>query len=282
MFKKRWTHCPPAPLLSLALSLAACGQTPLSTPPALPEIAVTASDSGVQAPATLESGLVAVTLKNSGQRIHYLELARLKPGATRAQVQAALDVQDAAALDLLLIEAGATSDVDPGGSNRVILDLSVGSYLLLDAGATLDAANVIAGTLNVTQRVGLAVPDPAYGLKVVGRDFAYEMPGTVKAGAQLWQFMNAGQQTHEISLVKLHDGKTMADVKAFLDGPNPDFGNAPGDLVGGNAPISGGVREFFTVSLTAGNYVALCGIPDPATSKGHFDLGMMTAFTVGN
>ena len=281
MFKRRWTLYPPA-LLSLSLTLAACNQVPLPTPPALPEIAVLASDSGVLAPATLESGLVAVTLKNSGQRVHYAELARLRANATRAQVQAALDTHDAAALDLLLIEAGATSDVDPGGSNRVILDLAVGSYLLLDAGLTPDAANVIAGSLTVTQRAGLPVPDPASGLKVVGKDFAYEMPGTVKAGAQLWQFVNAGQQTHELLIVKLHDGKTIADVKTFLDGSNPDFSNAPGDPVGGNAPVSGGVREFFTVSLAVGNYVVLCGVPDPATQKGHFDLGMMTAFTVVN
>jgi len=264
----------------LALALAACGQT--AVPPVLPEVTLVTSDAGLQAPATLTSGLVAVTLRNTGQRVQYTELARLKTGATQAQVQAALTTGNFAALDTLVTESGATADVDPGGSTRVILDLAAGSYLVLDHGTTPDAPPVIAGTISVTSRVGPSVADPTFNVKVVGTDFAYDLPKTVKAGAQLWQFVNAGQEAHELILVKLHDGKTAADVQAFLDQPNPDFSSAPGDPAGGNSPISAGIREFFPVNLPAGNYVALCGVPDPATGKSHFDLGMIMAFTVSN
>ena len=194
----------------------------------------------------------------------------------------ALTAGNFAALDSLVTEAGATADVDPGASNRVILDLAAGSYLVLDLGASPDAPPVIAGSISVTPRVGPAVTDPAFSVKVVGTDFAYALPTTVKSGSQLWQFVNAGRDAHELILVKLHDGKTAADVKAFLDQPNPDFSNAPGDLVGGNSPISAGIREFFSVDLRPGNYVALCGIPDADTGKSHLDLGMITALTVSN
>ncbi|THF84305.1 hypothetical protein E7T09_20010 [Deinococcus sp. KSM4-11] len=265
-------------LIAASLALVACSQT--AVPATLPEVTVTAADSGVQAPATAQSGLLAVTLTNTGARPHTIFLLRPKAGHTQAEVQAALNAADEAALYTLADGYGGTMDVAPGTSERVILDLPAGTYLRLDDAADPSAAPVITGTLTVTARSGAAVSEPASDVKVTGTDFAYALPSTIRAGTHMWQFVNAGQEAHELGLVKLHDGKTLADVKAFLDQPNPDFSNAPGDFVGGNIPLSAGVREFTSHTLSAGNYVAVCFIPDPASGKPHFDLGMLTEFTV--
>ncbi len=267
---------------SLTLALAACGQSPAPAPAALPEVTVTASATGDTLPGALTSGLVAVTLQNTDQRPHSAEFVRLRPDVTQDAVQSALAAGDFETLGTLVVESGSTPEVQAGGSGRVILDLLAGDYLVVDESANPDDPPVIAAHVSVTPRSGPAVAEPQADLTVNASDFAFDLPGNLHAGPQLWQFVNVGAQPHEVFVVKLHDGKTVDDVKAFLDEPQPDFSQAPADYVTGIPPIGAGLREFYPITLDAGRYVAVCGVMDPATGEPHDDLGMIMAFTVTN
>lgn len=77
--------------------------------------------------------------------------------------------------------------------------------------------------------------------------------------------------------MKLAEGKTIDDVMAWAKDPTtaPPFMN-----VGGFQGINPGATGWMELDLAAGEYIAICHIPDPATGKAHEELGMVLPFTV--
>ena len=109
-------------------------------------------------------------------------------------------------------------------------------------------------------------------------DFGFEIPEGLKAGPVTMEVVNSGDQPHELVLMKLQDGKTLEDVRAWMEAG--EEGPPPGEFGGGVQAIGGGQSTFVTMDLAAGNYIAVCFIPDPATGQPHFLLGMMDEFSV--
>ena len=71
----------------------------------------------------------------------------------------------------------------------------------------------------------------------------------------------------------------MTDVAQFMAGEAP-AGPPPFVAVGGMQGLSNGASGYLNLDFAAGNYVAICNIPDPATGKPHSALGMVHPFTV--
>lgn len=61
---------------------------------------------------------------------------------------------------------------------------------------------------------------------------------------------------------------------AEQQGP-PPFAN-----IGGVAPMNPGFTNFLPLELTAGEYVAICFVPDTETGAPHAALGMVMPFVV--
>ncbi|HET7230229.1 MAG TPA: hypothetical protein VFJ16_09515 [Longimicrobium sp.] len=107
---------------------------------------------------------------------------------------------------------------------------------------------------------------------VIARDFAFEAPSQVPAGLVTFELQNRGNALHHVSLVRLDDGKTLADVYAALrggaSGPPPAWMH---DMGGPNAPDPGH-NSNATMFLAPGTYALLCwvDIPDhvPHVMKG--------------
>jgi hypothetical protein len=87
----------------------------------------------------------------------------------------------------------------------------------------------------------------------------------------------AAIQPHELVVVKLAEGKTVDDVKAWYRAPS---GPPPFEAVGGINGLSTGGTGFMTLDLQPGAYAAICVIPEPASGVAHLHLGMVKAFTV--
>jgi hypothetical protein len=51
-------------------------------------------------------------------------------------------------------------------------------------------------------------------------------------------------------------------------------------MIGGPGAYSRGLEGYWTVTLTPGNYVLLCFVPDPADGKPHLMKGMVREFTI--
>ncbi|HET7663777.1 MAG TPA: hypothetical protein VFK31_09080 [Rhodanobacteraceae bacterium] len=104
------------------------------------------------------------------------------------------------------------------------------------------------------------------------------MPETIPAGLATFLLKDEGRQEHHLMMVRLDDGKTMADVlAAFMHphGPPPTWMHSVG---GPNAAMPGEASNA-TIVLQPGHYVAFCVIPAP-DGKPHVMDGMIMPFTV--
>ena len=274
-------------LMALVIVGSACGgkKKEKEAAAAIPHITIMAKDFEFAAPDQIEGGLVTITLENQGKEPHMAQIARLAEGKTVADVQAAFAKGPEGEQELLSIleVAGGPNTVDPGGHQEVTVKLAPGHYLLLcfvtGADGVPHAAKGMIRPLEVVAPAApRAVAEPTPDLTVTLKDFAIEIPAKVDAGMHVWKVVNQGPQPHEMDMVKLAEGKTLDDLKAlFTAEPS---GPPPFAYVGGLGAISPNISGWLTVDLTAGNYVALCFVPDAATGKSHAELGMITAFTV--
>lgn len=112
-------------------------------------------------------------------------------------------------------------------------------------------------------------------------DFAFSGPDSIAPGLTTIRLVNQGAQDHHFILGRLDDGKTMAELGAFMQehpGAEPPFLKWHGAA---NA-IAGGATELgATIDLPAGDYVAICFLPDPTDGKDHASKGMVRTLRVG-
>ncbi len=98
------------------------------------------------------------------------------------------------------------------------------------------------------------------------------------------RFQNRSEVIHFLEIAKLRKGKTMKDVRQFMELAKqgkqspPPFGNAGLD----SGLLSGGKSMSFEYRLPAGRYVLLCWWPDPDEGGApHAVLGMYRGIRVG-
>ena len=276
---KRFSPIAVTMMLFSTLILAACSGIPGAAQPA--NITIKAHDYSFEAPAQIEAGLVSITLENEGQEPHHVQLARLNDDVTMEQFQAMLQQGPEAALPLVTLDGG-PGVLPSGKSQQVTVELTPGHYVLLCFVPSPDGVPHLAkGMITPLEVVAGAeerqVSEPKADGTVRMLDFSFVLPSEIKAGPQVWEVTNEGQQPHEIALIKLAEGKTMVDVQAFMHSP---AGAPPFEDAGGLQGIDSGETAWVNLDLQPGNYAALCHIPDPASGRAHEELGMVLPFAV--
>ncbi|MEP6591126.1 MAG: hypothetical protein ABJC19_08075 [Gemmatimonadota bacterium] len=104
------------------------------------------------------------------------------------------------------------------------------------------------------------------------RDYAFDAPSTLPAGATTFHAVNAGKEPHHGLLVRLAPGKTVAELAAALAKPGPP----PSWITMLGGPQQGSV---VTLDLTPGNYAWICMVPGPDGAP-HVMKGMIKGFVV--
>ncbi|MBV9119641.1 MAG: hypothetical protein JOZ39_02955 [Chloroflexi bacterium] len=167
---------------------------------------------------------------------------------------------------------------------------------------------------------GQPAASPQSAGTVTLKDFSFDGPTTLNAGQVTLQVTNSGRQIHEMSVLKLASGKQPQDVLSFFQStqrvpssvsasvsvssnsaslsvsagsPSPSASAASGSAAarpaGGPPPfadaggvngLSQGLSAWGTLSLTPGDYVFICNVPDPQSGKPHWALGMIKGFSV--
>jgi hypothetical protein len=112
---------------------------------------------------------------------------------------------------------------------------------------------------------------------ITATNYKFDAPASIPAGLTTIRLVdNAG--LHQATLLRLTDGKTVADLGKALQkpGPMPSWVIPSG---GPNPPHpNGGVAEV-TQTLVPGNYAIICFVPDPDGTP-HFVKGMISPLTV--
>jgi len=247
-------------------------------------LAITAKDYSFELPATTPAGPTTITVTNQGKEGHQAQLVRLADATTMAQLTTALKNPDPSAALKLVTLAGGPTNVVPGATVSTASNLKAGQYAFLCFFRTADGTPHIAkGMIAGIQVTGSETAGqlPAGDTTVVAKDFGYEVPtAPLATGKHTVTFTNNGPSPHEAGLVKLADGMTVDKIKQIMASGTPPSGPPPWTAVAGTAGVSPGSTTTFDIDVTAGNYAFICFIPDPATGKSHFDLGMIAPLTV--
>lgn len=112
---------------------------------------------------------------------------------------------------------------------------------------------------------------------VTAKDYGYDAPAAVPAGAVTMRLENGGKELHQAQLIKLEDGKTVADLQKALKNPGPPPSWIK--FVGGPNGIAPGAQANATSVLAPGSYAYICFIPSP-DGVIHAGKGMVQPFEV--
>lgn len=265
---------------------AVAGTAAMGSATMLPTLDIESFDFGFRTVGSVPGGPTLVRQRNTGKENHHAQLIRLKSSVTQEQLLAALPKGESA-IFTLTENAGGPGAVAGGGVSEVIYTLQEGDYALICyIPSPMDGIRHFAKGMILPLRI-TAAPASAAAVKlpetvgtVVMNDFAFKMPvGTVKAGKSYWNVVNEGVQPHEFNIVRLQPGKTPADITAFFAGP--PMGPPPFINAGGFNGLEKGASGIAVLDLQAGEYAAICNIPDVSGSgKSHLQLGMIAGLSV--
>lgn len=272
------------PCLALTLAVAACGGSdapPMeeaAAPVAPPVVTFGSSDFAFTGPDTLAPGFTEVRFTNDGPSEHHMIVARLAPGKTMDDVMAAFEADETTVPEWMTF-VGLANSVRTGGSTGSIVDLQPGTHVAFCFIPAEDGvAHFAKGMTKVFEVAGTptGAAAPVAAAEIRMHDFGYALP-TLTAGTHVFHVVNDGPQLHEAQVVRLDEGKTMADLLATLA---PGYtGPEAATTIGGSGALSPGADNYWPVTLEPGTYVVLCFVPD-ATGAPHFMQGMAQEITV--
>ncbi len=236
--------------LSLVLPLillAACGGGEKNADPAMdstsahasapmpPEITIVARDFAYDAPDTVAGGMVTLKLVNQGSTYHHVQLVRLLDGKTFTDLTDGLkQMQPGSPPPPWIEDVVGPNSPEPGGESRLIRELTPGNYAIICFVDTPDhVPHVMKGmirALTVTAPVTASAAAPASDVTVQMTDYDWSLSAPLTAGKHVIRLENLAQQSHEMFVVKLDDGKTKDD---FMKWGMTFAGPPPGKAMGG-------------------------------------------------
>src|SRR5690349_14112685 len=108
-------------------------------------------------------------------------------------------------------------------------------------------------------------PQPASPnvVTITAADYTFNLPDTIPAGLTTFRLVNQGKELHHASLVRLRDGKTVADFQAGLAAAMKNHTPPPAwmEFAGGPNAVTLGDTAIATQLLEPGSYVFVCWIP---------------------
>jgi hypothetical protein len=272
--------------------------TPAAGVDVYPEVVYVGAEYSFTGPAEVAAGLTRLTLRNEGQMDHHMMVVKFNEGKSVADLPAAM----AAGLPGLFelgVSIGGPGGTGPGQQATVIYDLAEGNYILIcvipDEDGIPHVAKGMALPITVTAGTGTAAA-PQADASIAMMDFHFSgLPATVTPGQHIWEITNQAQQLHEIVVLQLAPGVTYEQIEAIFSAPPAatpmagmgestpmaaQAGQPPFTSITGTAPASPGTQGWLVLDLAAGEYVAICFVPDAQTGAPHFALGMISPFTV--
>jgi hypothetical protein len=170
----------------------------------------------------------------------------------------------------------------PSGQSETTVDLAPGSYAIVCLIPSPDGVpHFVKGMLKSVTVVGtpgataVAAQEPDIVMRLVDYDFVLSKPLT--AGKHLIRVEVDSPQPHEVLLVRLNPGKTVAEVAAWAEKPE---GPPPGEPIGGTSASGVGGYNLLPVDLTPGEYGLICFLPDAGDGRLHLAHGMIKQISV--
>jgi hypothetical protein len=271
----------------------------------LPELQVTLTSEGIQAPAEIAAGEVLVVLDNQKDAPDGVSIIKLPEGTSIEDAMMLLGPPPAPEGT-----PGASAEASPAGEEQmgpppplfyemtwgggafalpgipgeIVVTLTPGQWYIV-GGPESGAMPV---PLTVTGEAATPAAESAITADVTVElhDLQFVMPDTLTAGNQIWKVTNTGEQPHEMFITKTPRRLTLDEVETLLTLPEgqlpPEGMPNPAEFqdLGGIAPISGDQTVYAEFNLEPGAYVAVCFMPDKETGMPHALMGMVVVFEI--
>lgn len=276
-----------APPLLAALILLSGGACSRATPEAAPDLRIVTDDRGTVVndarAATVAPGLRHVRLYNAGADAHEAMFVRLPAGMSPADYVAAVAAG-------AMFPAGALDYSGPSltvatDSMDLWLPLDPGTYVLIcwnkdHATALPPAVVTVAGDLHD------AVPPVPDATMTMG-DHHFAIDRQIMAGERVIEIANAGRAMHELDILEVNPGATLADLARWREGEGADPVTPPAIPRGGALDAHRlATRVWMRRTFRPGRHALYCGMPLDSTAvtgqpfRNHADAGMMLEFLV--
>jgi plastocyanin len=250
-----------------------------ATPAAAPTlVTVTARDFAFAAPATVPAGLTTVRLVNEGKEMHHAQLVHLDAGHTVEELMRAAG--EHGPIPAWAHFVGGPNVPAPGGFTEATMELQPGTYALVCFIPSGDGVphlmkGMVKGLTVVPARSEAVAP--AADVRMVLRDYAFDIAPEITAGRRVIRVENAAAQPHEVVLMRLAPGKTVQDLLGWLQ---TQAGPPPAVPLGGTSFLSTGESNQITADMEPGEYALLCFVPDAKDGAPHVAHGMVRQLTV--
>ena len=289
--------------IALVAVLAACSteeetaqQSPYTDAPNV--VALAATEYAFQAPDSVPEGWTILRLANHGKEVHYGHMVRLDSSKTVQQLVDAYAeaIRTSGPRPKWVKRFGGPGGTAPGDSSSVTQYLEPGSYVwICPVEDSTGAPHFAKGEFKpfVVHGAGTAVANrpaaPEANMVVRLMDYSFAFDSAVTTGPRSIRVVNEGVEPHDLVLMKLVPGRTVADVQRWLNperARRPDQAAEPapsletiGMPVGGIAAIGPAMEAFFQADFTPGDYVLLCMATAP-DGRSHIEHGMIRQLKV--
>jgi hypothetical protein len=269
------------PVIAMAASFAASGCHSNLDQHSDTPFRIIATDAGFDAPDTVSAGVRHIVFENHGSEIHEAMLVKLPQGMT-------VDEYIAAVRSGSLFPAGALDHsgpglTSPGETVEVWVNLDPGQYILIcwnDGHARSTPPHPFTVEYAISDN---APPKEDVVVKLI--DYRFDFVGRLRKGVKVIRAEMTGPSMHEMDIFRLHDGKSVADVRRWRKGNG--HGLAPVEAMGGVLD-SHDIRRVVWLrrNFSAGRYVLHCEVPlvtnaEPTNQEiTHADLGMVREFEI--
>ena len=260
-------------------------------------VSLTATDGTISAPDSIPAGWTTFRMANHGNEVHYGHIVRLDDGRTPKDLVGAYAeaIRTSAPRPAWVKRFGGPGGAAPHDSSSVTQQLEPGSYVWIcpveDSAGTPHFTRgetkpfvVFPVAANAAASAGAPTSDATISLA----DFSFTVAAPLKAGRHTIHVQNGGAEPHDLNLMKLAPGRTIEDVRNFLNperARRDDAKAAPSlesigiPVGGGVAAMSPGMSAYFDVNLTPGDYVVFCMVTAP-DGKSHIEHGMVQPLKV--
>jgi hypothetical protein len=240
-----------------------------------------------------KAGWTQINFENTGVEDHMMAVLKLKKGTTTAALKKAIASTDDSAFNAIADTStgdptlpGTPALLGPGQKTTTLTKIPAGTYGIVCFVTAPDgsphAAHGMYKIFTVKGKSNLKPPTDGVA-EVSLSDTAITAPTGDAPRSATVKVTNTGTKPHDLQLVKLADGKTLDEAKAYFDtligtGKAPE-GDAPGTLVGGVEGVApnGGVA-YVEWTLPAGTYGYLSTEGDAPNDD--YTAGLHGTFTV--
>jgi uncharacterized cupredoxin-like copper-binding protein len=284
--RRRYTARVALALALAPLSVAACGDDGKDKSSKATTMSITTTDLGkkkfrMEAPKSIEGGVVTVNFRNAGKVRHEAQLIRLDGGHTVNEALKIVSADKPVIPDWLHAEGGVAA-MPPGASGTATVKLAAGNYAVIDTESDNGPPPAVYGakaSFKVTGDNGGEIEDTDTKVeaKEKGHDKYEWVVSNLKPGTNELTFDNTGKEIHHMVAAPILGKATLADVKKTLSEEKPS-GPPPLDFkkITGISVLDGKKKEITRLKLSKGRNALICFLTDrDGKGKPHFQEGML-------